>query len=464
MGQIGVMSLITANAMMVSPFCTAGMPATWIREFPSFKDDPIKKNQYFSYQLLVVLALNVVVISAGYLLKDWIASRFVQETPEYIQYLGITAIIIVVNSLFEHLNGYCRTILQIIFPSFLRDVFLRLAAIVLVGGFAMNFWDFETAARGLAINYVSALILLYLYLLLKHKLKFTFSFDLVKSEDRRNILNYGGFFMLMALSFAILNNASIPQIASHLGDDAAGIFTTCFFIGVVIEMPQRNMLKVLSPIFSKAMKEYNMTQVERMYQKGSVTMGVFGCLLFIGIVTNIDDLFSFIPQGSGFATGYWIVIGVCATKLISMIFSFSSEIIVFSEKFRYILIAQLIAALILVATNEVLLPRYGLESSAISYFLGYMFFVLIKFIWTKNWFGISPFTSKHLHLSGISILVLALFFFLPIPFGPVFSIVVRSILTTILFTGLIYAFKVSEDINSIIEIVLVRLKILRPKP
>ena len=110
---------------------------------------------------------------------------------------------------------------------------------------------------------------------------------------------------------------------------------------MIVEMPRRNMLKVISPIFSKAMQEQDMKQVNRMYKKGSITMAVFGALLFIGILTNLNDLFIFIPQGNGFSEGFWVVVAVCITKLIVMIFSFSQEIIVFSSYYKYALYFQI---------------------------------------------------------------------------------------------------------------------------
>ncbi len=451
MGEIGIFSLITANAMMISPFCTAGMPATWIRQFPGIRHDDELRNQYFTFQMLVVLALNAAVIIAMFLGKDLIVAYFSQGAPEYVQFLSITAVIIVVNSLFEMLFAYCRSMLQIVVPSFLRDIFLRLGAMLLVAGLAFGWWEFEFAASGLAVNYLLVFVLLFGYLMIGKKLKFSSSLHRITAADKRSAIKFGGYFMLLSLSFALMTNASYAQISAYIGDDATGIFATCFFIGVIVEMPRRNMLKVLSPVFSKAMGENDMSQVERMYKKGSTTMTIIGVLLLIGILTNVNDLFAFIPQGSAFATGYWVVVTVCAAKLILMLFSFSSEILVFSEKYRYSLYTQLIAAAVLIILNIILLPRIGLIGAGISYLAAMFVHSFSKFILVQRWFNMHPFTRDHWKLLIISIAVFLLFLYLPFPFDPILNIGIRSVLTTVIFVGLIFKMNVSQDINQLIQ-------------
>ena len=451
LGEIGIFSLITANAMMISPFCSAGMPATWIRQYPTIAGDPELKNQYFSFQMLVVIALNIFIVGVGYLTKNLIIAQFQEASSDYIKYLAITAVIIVINSLFEMLYSYCRTILQILIPSFLRDIFLRIGAIILVGGIAIGWWDFDFAAKGLALNYLLSFACLLAYLLLYQGVRFTFNLDRMDAKVKKQMLIFGGYFMLLALSFALMNNASYSQIAAILGNDATGIFTICFFIGVIVEMPRRNMIKVISPIFSKSMKEGNMDQVKRMYQKGSLTMTIIGILLMIGIVTNVNDLFAFIPKGNSFREGYWVVICICIAKLIKMLFSFSSEVIVFSDKYRYSLYAQILSAFVLILLNIVLLPKLGLMGAGISYLAAMTVLSVIKFIWVKLWFNISPFTKAHISLLLVSAAIMVLCLWMPFPFSPLLNIIIRSVLITVLFVSGIYAINISPDINQVIR-------------
>lgn len=451
LGEIGVLSLITANAMMISPFCSAGMPGTWMREFPIFKDNQEHSNQFFTFQLIWVVIVNGVVLGIGFLLDDLIIEYLSEDSPEYIKYLSVTALIILVNSLFDMFFAYSKTALKITFPSFLRDIFLRVGMIALIGGYALGWWNFDATAKGIGLFYVGALTLLIIYVMGWHKLRITLSLNLLETDLIKSSIRLGGYFMLLALSFALLNNISYMQITQILGEDATGIFTICFFIGVIVEMPRRNMIKVLAPIFSKAMEEKDMDLVERMYKKGSLTMSILGGLLTIGIFTNIQDLFDFIPKGESISTGLGVVVMVCLAKMSSMAFSFSQEIIVFSNKYKYTLYLQVVAAIILIVLNAVLIPKIGIVGAGIGYFIAYFVHGLVKYFLAKKWFGVSPFSRELLKLTLVVVVTSLIAELLPLDFHPIVNILVRSVVTTIIYLALVYKLNLSSDINQLIK-------------
>jgi O-antigen/teichoic acid export membrane protein len=452
LGEIGIFILVTANAMLISPFCTAGMPGTFMKYFPEFDNNSSFRNQFFTFQIVVILILNVVIVAVGFLSKDLIASYFSANSPEYVKYLGITAVVIVVNSLFDMFFSYCRSNFAVLVPSLLRDVFLRLGALLLVAGLAFQWWSFEVAVTGIALNYGLAVVILLVYVMIKYDLRFAFSFSSINKEWRKRIFDFGWYSMLMALSFAVMNNVSYSQVAASLGDSATGIFTTCFFIGLIVEMPNRNMLKVLSPMFSKAMQEKDMVQVKNLYQKGSITNSVFGFLLFIGILTNVNDLFAFIPQGSAFAEGFWVVVAVCAAKLTMMLFSFGQEILVYSNYYKYTLYLQIGTAILLVIMNIIFIPLFGLTGAGLSYLIAMFVHSFLKYYFVKTKIGVSPFTSGHLPLLLISLVVFLIFWYLPLSFSPIINIGIRSVGTTFIFVGAIWKMNISPDINNLIQL------------
>jgi len=449
LGEIGLFTLVTANAMLISPFCTAGMPGTFIKYFPDWADTRTR-NQFFTYQVLVILALNAVIIVLGFLGKDWIADYFSENSPEYVKYLGVTAVVIVVNSLFDMLFSVSRSQMDILVPSFLRDIFLRLGAILLVAGLAFNWWSFEVAMLGIGLNYVLAMVILLGHLMFTAHLRFSFDFSGIDQAWKRKIFNFGWYSMLLALSFAVLTNVSYMQVAATLGDRANGIFTTCFFIGLVVEMPSRNMMKILSPMFSKSMQAGDMEQVKRMYQKGSITMSVFGALLVIGILTNLNDLFAFIPQGSGIAEGFWVVVAVCCAKMALMLFGPSQEILVYSPHYKVTLYFQIGSAIALTLLNVVMIPTWGLSGAGLSYMAAILAHSVMKYLFVWRTFRVSPFTEKHVPLLLLSAAIFLVFWFAPFPFSPVINILVRSALTTVIFVFAIWKMNISPDINQLI--------------
>lgn len=462
LSQIGLFTLITANAMIVSPVASFGMGSSYLKFFSNFAE--ADKNRFFSFLFLVTILGNVLILFVGFLMKDLIAARYIDSAPSYINYLSITAIIIVSNSLFDLFFSYSRTIMKVLFPSFLRDIYLRAASLFLVFGYAAQWWNFDAVVLGLGIIYALAFILLFVHLVLEHNFRFDFRFGIITKERKQKLFKFGSYSMLLAGSFALINNATYDQVTTILGPEMNGIFTTCFFIALIVEMPRRNMFKVLGPIISAEMESRNMAEVDKLYKRSSITMTVIGMLLFIGIVTNLQDLFDFIPKGEVFEMGFWVVVGVCLAKLLLMVSSFAGEIINFSHLYKYNLIFQIIAALTLVTLNYFFINIWGLNGAVVSYLIAITFHVFLKVMFVKRHFGIQPWVQAHLTLFLIGILItLSAYLFKP-GFHPVVDIFIRSLLICISFIFLIYRFRISNDINKIIHSTFERLlKINLPK-
>ncbi|NQZ77816.1 MAG: lipopolysaccharide biosynthesis protein [Ekhidna sp.] len=449
LSQIGLFTLITSHAMMISPLSSLGMSNSFIKYFSSFEKKD--QNTFFTLLFLVTCFGCGIVLLTGYAFKDQIVVRYTDSAPEYINYLWITAMVMVANSFFDIFFSLSRTILKVVFPSFLRDVYLRIGSLLLVIGYASSWWSFSGVVSGLGITYLSAFIILFIKLSLFDGFRFNFSFAIVGGQWRTDLAKFGSYAMLMAGSFAIINNSSYDQVTAVLGADMNGVFTTCFFIAVIVEMPRRNIVKVIAPIISSEIERNNIQEVENLYKRGSITMSIIGLLLMIGICTNLQDLFDFIPKGESFQVGFYVVIAVCFAKLITMMGSFSGEILNFSPYYRYNLLFQIMSAILLIGMNDVLLPKYGLNGAGSSYLTAIAFQSTLKYFWVKVKMGIQPFTKQHLPLLVIAVSVaLAAYFFQP-GMHPILNIILRSILTSIIFIVAIFLLKISSDINKIIH-------------
>lgn len=460
--QIGIFTLVTANAMIISPISSFGMGSSYLKFFPSF--EKINLHKFFSFLFLITLAGNAIIILIVWLLKDQIALRYAETAPIYIDFLSVTIVVILANSFFDLFYSYSRTIMKVIFPSFLRDIFLRIGSLLLVYGFALQWWDFSGAVTGLGIIYTLAIAFLFFQLIIIHEFRFDFNFEIITKKWKISLLKFGTYSMLLAGSFAILNNATYDQITAILGSGANGIFATCFFVAMVVELPRRNMANVISPILSFEFEKRNMKEVENIYKKSSITMSVIGLLIFIGIVTNLKDLFEFIPKGESFEAGFWIVVIVCSMKLLLMASSFAGEIINYSSFYKYNLLFQVIAAVMLLVLNHYMISTWGLNGAAFSYASAVFIHILLKIFFVKYHFKIHPFMKSHIPLSIIGLVVLIGAYSFQPSYNPILNITIRSLLTVIVFVCLIYSFRISTDINKIIHSTFERfLKVNLPK-
>ncbi|SNT35996.1 Membrane protein involved in the export of O-antigen and teichoic acid [Ekhidna lutea] len=462
LSQIGLFTLITANAMIISPISSFGTGSAYIKFFPHLSGN--QKNQFFTLLLIITLIGNALIVGAGYLLSDVIAERYNETAPNYIYFLPVTGMIIVANSLFDLLYSYSRSIMKVIFPSFLRDIYIRIGSLTMVIGFAFQWWSFESAVFGLGIIYFSTFLLLFIHCSLDPSFKLDLKFREVAKAWKKPFIRFGGYSMLLAGSFAVLNNVTYDQVTALLGPEMNGIFTTCVFIALIVEMPKRNMAKVMGPILSTEFERNNLKEVGALYKRSSITMSVIGMLLFIGIVTNTNDLFNFIPKGNAFAEGYWVVVGVCLAKLVLMVSGFPGEIINFSVHYKYNVLFQIVAAAVLILLNVTLIPIWGLNGAVFSYFIAITLHISMKVLFVYYRFQIHPLVPAHLVLLVIGAITIIIGELFQPGFHPLINIIIRSLVVSCILIMLVYRFKISTDINTLIHSTFERfLKINLPK-
>jgi len=262
---------------------------------------------------------------------------------------------------------------------------------------------------------------------------------------------FGGYNLLLAGSNSIYSNISFMMIPAMLGMGQNGIYSICFYIGIIIEMPKRSMLQVISPIVSGLFKNNDIKGIEELYKKASLTLSVISTLFFIGILCNLNDLFLLIPKGPQLSQGFYVVIGVGLAKIIDLAFSINSDILIYSKYYKFNLYFFILTALLMLGLNYWLINLLGINGAAIAFLASTIFFNVLKFVLIKVKFHISPFTKGHFHL-GISSLIISVFFwYLPLTDSVLLNLALRSVLITIFYIGLIYKLEISADVNGLVK-------------
>jgi len=246
------------------------------------------------------------------------------------------------------------------------------------------------------------------------------------------------------------------MISGMLGLHWNGIYTTAFYIAVVIEMPRRALTQITTPLVSRAFDRGDMAEVGTLYKKVSINQMIAGSLLYIGIAANLSSIFRLVPNNEVFIQGITVVNVIGIGKLLDMTFSLNGEIIVMSRYFRFNVVSLIILAFLAVLLNLWLIPIYGIDGAAWASAIALFLYNAVKmaFVWIR--LGVQPFAWNNVKMLGIGAGVLTTGLYLP-AFSNVFvDIIVRSALITVLFMGGVLFFRVSNDVNGLLRSVLTR--------
>jgi O-antigen/teichoic acid export membrane protein len=108
-------------------------------------------------------------------------------------------------------------------------------------------------------------------------------------------------------------------------------------------------------------------------------------------------------------------------------------------------------AVMTILFNLWLIPRYGLDGAAIASFSAFFIYNTIKLAYVRLKFGILPFTSETLKVILLLVVIGMSLYFLDFPFHPILNIAIKGLLITLIYVGVLYRFRISEDVFGVIS-------------
>ncbi|MFT6216959.1 MAG: O-antigen/teichoic acid export membrane protein [Roseivirga sp.] len=445
--QIGLFRLIQSSAFLMATFGQFGLSSSLVKFFPRFKNE----KGFLAFTLIGGGVGSLFLFLLTLLFKNQITAYFSQESALFVEYFSITLLISVCLVQFQIFEAYCRSLLKIVIPTLIRDIQLRLSITVLIALFALGIISFDLLIQVLLGVYALMVISIFGYLKSIQSFSFKLDFSFLNKKVLKEIVTYSLFMLIGAGGTQIVLQIDSIMVSGQLGLEATGIYTIAFFIGIVIEMPRRSIAQISSALIAQAFEKEDIPAVNKLYKQTAINQMIIGSLLLIGIWANLENLYSFIPNGQLYISGINVVLFIGLGKLSDMAFGTNGEIIVMSKHYKFNVIAVAILAFLTIGLNLILIPKYGIEGAAIASFLAMLIFNISKFLFVWIKFKIQPFSINTLKFLAIVGVVLFGNQLLPPLENVFFDILVRSIAITILFAILTLGLKVSVEVNGLFK-------------
>lgn len=460
--QVGLLRTVQDTAMLFVPFAVVGLGQSIIKFYPQLAGSDREANGFITMILLYSLVTVSIFLAVFLLFEDLIMSYFHRNARELTHYknliLGLTLFLVMMTLL----EQYSRSLLQIAFPGFLREVVIRLLQSALVLIYYFNFVDFSEFLAGSVWIYLLALGALALFLFSKGGLRLNLDFRSITSSKKREILVFSLLSFVGTSSMILIGKMDSVMVTGMVGLSANAIYTTAFYMATVIEIPKRAITTTASPLIAKAFGSNNLEEIRVIYQKTSINQYIIGSLLLIGVYANVENIFQLMPRGDFYEAGSYVILLVGTGKLLDMLFGPSSEIIGLSRHYWFNLVVITLLAIMVVAANYVFIPVYGIEGAAFGSLLSLLVYNAAKFVFIQQKFHLQPFTAATVKVTVINAVVLGINYMIPTMENIFVDIALRSAIITIAFATLILASKSSIEVNKIFFAGVDYLRKLRP--
>jgi O-antigen/teichoic acid export membrane protein len=461
--QVGLLRTVQDAAILLAPFATFGLAQSIFRFYPKLVKDKATEAGFISLITLLAFSGFAVFFISFKLFETSILSYFQDNAKEIIQYASVVlwlTLILLITSLLE---AYSRSLLKMIFPSVLREIMVRLMLALLVIGYYQGYITYNQFIISTILGYLLCLLLLIGYLHFQQKLSFTFNLSNIQRDQIKSLVIFSSLSFAGTAGMILIGKVDSMMVAGMLGLAANAVYTTAFYMATVIEIPRRSLSQVAMPLIARAFEKNNLADIKTIYQKTAINQFIIGALLLIGVYINLDNIFSLIPRQETYEAGKWVVIIVGVGKLVDMLFGPSSEIIVLSKYYAFNILLLTSLAVIVVWSNNLLIPIYGINGAAIGSALALVSFNVLKyfFIWHK--LKLQPFTWNTLKVLIIATCMILLNLMIPKFENTILDIAVRSTTITLLFSTLIFYLKVTPDGNALLIKQMNRLKLINKK-
>jgi len=454
---MGLMNIIYASSMIFLPFLQLGFPSAIIKFFPFLKDKPYL-GSFISYTFILPLTVYGFFFLFWPLINDLFAYVF-SENAELIYknmfwVFPLTGILLLMN-IFE---SFARVNYRIAVPTFLRTVVWRLLLSIFVFFIGIGFVGSDYLVPLYVLSWIIVFIISAIYSINISKLKPSFNLSFLKTKYLNNFNKFSGYSIPLAAGVVMASRIDQLMVASVKGAGAVGVLSLAIYFSVLIEIPKRSIISIIQPVLSNAFKNNNMDEVNELYKKSSLNLLLIGGTLLTLVCINIEDIFSIIPRSEDFIIAIPAVFFYGLAKLIDMGAGCNQEVIEFSKYYRVNLIFQIIFLVLVIITNSVLIPKYGITGAAIATCFSMFIFNLMRFIYVYKKMRIQPFSK----MSFLVISVLFVFFLIGkvvrFDMHPIISILIKSAMIGIPLFSIFYFARVSKEINLFVDNFISKLK------
>ncbi len=444
--QLGLVQLLLAVSMIFVQFVQLGIVNTVIKFFPKFREFSVQNNGFLFLSLLIP-TIGLVLFSLAFPFIREPLLNYYSNSPQFQEnYLFILPLIFGLV-FFNVLNSYSRALNKSIPGSFVSEVYIRIGVISLLIALYLGIIDFYVFLIGFTLCYVSQFLIMTGYLAVIREFNIKPNFKIFDKNLLNEISNYSFYSFFGGINNIIVSRIDIIMISAIMGLADTAVYTIAFYVGNVIMVPQKSIGKIAPSLISKYLHENNIAEVARIYRSSSINQFIPGCLFFIGIWANLDNLLDILPDDYRDAGLVILIIG--ASRLINMVTGLNGVIITNSKFYRFNLLATTLLIVFTVLTNYLLIPLYGIVGAALATVISLFLYNFIKFIFVWLRLSMQPLKIEIIYVLIISAAILFLSLQVPRIGGLYIDILIRSATITILFFIGIIGFNISEEITKL---------------
>lgn len=440
----GLTAFLLSSANIMMPLMAFGVHNTIVKFYMDYKTE-VEKSQFLTYMLLLPLLLVLPISLIGYFFYGQIASVLSKENPIFYDYVWLIPIIGLCMGYFEIFYAWVKVHMKSVFGNFVKEVFLRiLISVFLIAVYLKYITPIQFIYATVGIYFVTTLAMVYFALRIKMP-----SFSLDFPQNKRAVFVYSIFIILSGSVATLLLDIDKFMLGQYIDVDNIAYYSVAVFIATVIAVPSRAMHQITYPITARLMSGRKYDELNDLYKRTSLTLQIIGGYILLGILVNIQQLYELLPKD--YSQGIFVVFTIGISKYFDLMLGNNNAIIFNSKYYKMVLFLGLMLAALAIGLNMYFIPRYGINGAAVATLIAITLYSIAKLLFVVLKMKLFPFSRPTLYSLLLSVLTFFLFYYWTFPYHPLMNIILKSVLMTIFYGYVNYRFRLSSDINEVMD-------------
>jgi len=445
--QNGLTRTLFEVSTLLTSFACLGVPTLVARYYPHYKALPSKKMDLLTLAFLTGGIGIIIVFTSTWLFQPLIVRKFSGKSPLLVEYFYLAYPLVFFFLGFQILEVHAWNQYKTILSNFMKEVVFRVFHTVLIVALIMGLIHFHTFMNIFGFTYAVTFSGLFFYFLYKKQLPLGKLPSQLTRDFAPQMLKFTIFIFASNIITIISNTIDAILLSSMRGLEYAAVYTLAQYICTVIDVPQRSMVSIGTPIIAQSWKDNDLTNIANVYTKSSINLLIFSSFIFCLIWLNLDDALHFLQLPEIYHEGKQLILLMGITKIIELGTGLNSQIISTSSRWRFELQSHIVLLILTLPTNYFLVRSHGIMGAGWAQLISLSIYNFIRYIFLLKNYNLQPFSMKTVYSLMLTFASYFLVNWLINTGSPLANIILRTALFVPIYGAVVIWLNLSEDIT-----------------